>query len=171
MQRPQIGVGSYAYGLGWFLSEAEGGRLIEHTGSAAGFQSALVLAPDEGVAFAALTNSSRGIAPIHELREHLGLLSRELPEQPLPPNEVGSLAGRYEGPGLELEVLPEDGRLRVGFAELEPFSGERRVFPSFLARSIGGREFEIEHGEWRGQRFDFPRDGFVCFSSLAARVE
>jgi len=32
-------------------------------------------------------------------------------------------------------------------------------------------EFEIVDGEWRGDRFDFPRPGFVCMGSLAMRIE
>lgn len=172
MQRPQIEVGSHAYGLGWFLGDRDGGGpLIEHSGSAAGYESVLLLVPDERIAFAALTNSSRGAAAIRDLREALDLLPRQLPALPLPATAVARFAGRYSGPGLELEFVADDGRLRVELTELDPFTGKTSTHPRVLAHPIGEREFEIESGEWRGERFDFPRDGVVCIGALAFRVE
>src|SRR5919201_6940581 len=69
MQRQLISVPGGAYGLGWFLFRGA----VEHPGSAAGFQSLLLLVPDERVAFAALANSSRGQGAIRDVRERLGL--------------------------------------------------------------------------------------------------
>jgi CubicO group peptidase (beta-lactamase class C family) len=171
MQRQQAATVDGGYGLGWQLREGRGRRFVEHTGSAAGFQSLLTLAPDDGIAFAALTNSSRGNAVIRELLEHLELAPQTLPDAPLEPAGLAVVAGRYHGQGVELEFVPEDGRLRVELTELDPFTGETLTYPSVRARSIGPRAFEIVDGEWRGERFDFPRDGFVCMGSLAARIE
>ena len=54
-----------------------------------------------------------------------------------------------------------DGGLRVERTEIDPFSQEAVVLPAMRARPIGESEFEIVDGEWRGDRFDFPRPGFV----------
>jgi hypothetical protein len=55
--------------------------------------------------------------------------------------------------------------------DVNPFTGERQVYPPVRARAVGDRQFEIVDGEWRGDRFDFPREGFVCIGVLAKRVE
>ena len=172
MRRPHSRAGSYTYGLGWFMSDLGNRTLVEHGGSVAGFESVLLFVPEEGVALAALTNSSRGDAPIRDLRERLGLWPPAEADSPMSRDELEALAGRYRGQGLELAFAADDGGLRLDATEVDPFTGETSTtYPSVRARPIGGREFEIVDGEWRGERFDFPRDGFVCFTALAARIE
>jgi CubicO group peptidase (beta-lactamase class C family) len=171
MQRPHISSPGGSYGLGWFLRESAGRQIVEHPGSAAGFESLLSLVPDEGIGFAALSNSSRGSAAIRELLERLGLASTVEPDFALAPEQLTAFGGSYSGNGLEVEVLPEDGRLSVQVTSFDPFSGENVVFPPVLARPVGEREFEVVDPEWRGERLTFPRDGFVCLGVLAARTE
>ena len=171
LQRPQIAIASEAYGLGWSLSERAGQRIVEHAGSAAGYQSLLRLVPDERLVFAGLTNSSRGAAALRDVLDSLGLGREEAPAQAVTPAELAALAGRYRGQGSELELRSEDGHLRVELAEVDPFTGETQVYPAVRARPLGGREFEIVGGEWRGERFDFPRAGVVRFGTIAVRIE
>jgi CubicO group peptidase (beta-lactamase class C family) len=171
MQRPHVATGSESYGLGWSLHKSGGRRVVEHLGSAAGFQSLLRLVPEDGVAFAGLANSSRGAAALREVLEPLGLAREEASERPLAAEHLAAFAGRYVGQGIELELIPADGRLCVELTEVDPFSGEQRVYPSVRARPIGEREFEIVDGEWQGERFDFPRDGVVSMGTLAVRLE
>ena len=170
MQTSQVETGSESYGLGWDLYESRGRRIVEHPGSAAGFQSLLRLVPSEGVAFAGLTNSSRGLAALRDVLENLGLDREEAPDVTLSADELASFAGRYQGQGVELTFSPDDGGLRVELTLLDPFTGEADEYPSAHARPIGVREFEIVDDEWRGDRFDFPRDGFVNMETLATRV-
>lgn len=171
MQRGQVRTGSYEYGLGWFVSSRNGVRHVEHAGSAAGFQSLLLLVPEKRVAFSALSNSSRGAAAIRDVREELGLGPEPRPDVAVTPADLEALAGRYAGKGLEARIVPEDGRLRVQLSEFDLFTGETTTYPSVLAGPVAAREFEIMEREWRGERFDFPRDGFVRFGMLAQRVE
>jgi CubicO group peptidase (beta-lactamase class C family) len=171
MQRPHAPLAGGASGLGWLLSGTRGRPTVEHTGSAAGYQSLLVLVPDDQLAFVGLTNSSRGGAAIRDVLAHLDLAPVAVPDAPLAPDRLAAFAGRYAGQGIELEFVPEDGHLRVELAEFDPFRGETQQYPSVRARPVGEREFEIVDGEWRGERFDFPRDGFVCMGTLAARIE
>jgi CubicO group peptidase (beta-lactamase class C family) len=171
MQQPQISAPGGAYGLGWFLRESAGRRIVEHPGSAAGFESLILLVPDESFGFAALTNSSRGSAAIRELLERLGLGSTGSPDFEVPPEQLAAFGGTYSGNGLEVEIVPEDGRLSFAVTAFDPFSGENVAYPPVLARPVAEREFEVVDAEWRGERYTFPRDGFVCLGGLAARTE
>lgn len=45
------------YGLGWFMEDANGKKVVEHDGGANGFLSKTVLVPDENTGFVILTNS------------------------------------------------------------------------------------------------------------------
>jgi len=171
MQQPHIRAPGGSYGLGWFLRESAGRRIVEHPGSVAGFESLLSLVPEERFGFAALSNSSRGSAAIRELLERLGLASAGEPEFALTPEQLGAFAGTYSGNGLEVEVVPDNARLSVQVTGFDPLAGENIVYPPVLARPVAEREFEIVDAEWRGERLTFPRDGFVCLGVLAARTE
>jgi CubicO group peptidase (beta-lactamase class C family) len=171
MQQSQISAPGGSYGLGWFLRESAGRRIVQHTGSAAGFESLLLLVPDERCGFAALSNSSRGSAAIRELLERLGLGSTGEPDFTQTPEQLAAFGGTYTGNGLQVDVVPENGRLRVQVTSFDPFAGKNIVYPAVLARPVAEREFEVVDGELRGDRFTFPRDGFVCMGVLAARTE
>ena len=170
MQQPQIAAPGGSYGLGWFLRQSGGRRIVEHPGSVAGFESLLLLVPDERFGFAALSNSSRGSAAIRDLLERLGLGSTG-PDFTMEPEKLAAFGGNYSGDGIEVEVAPEDGRLSVAVTVLDPLSGESVAYPPVLARPVAEREFEVVDAEWRGERLTFPRDGFVCVGVLAARTE
>jgi CubicO group peptidase (beta-lactamase class C family) len=171
MQRPHVTAPGSRIGLGWFLTRRAGRTTVEHPGSVAGYQSLLLLVPEQRFAFAALSNSSRGRAAIRDVLERLGLGPKPRPDRRLADDELATFAGRYVGQGFELELIPDDGWLRVESTELDPLSGEIRTLPSIRARPVGDGEFEIVDGESRGDRFNFPRDGFVCVGPLAIRVE
>jgi CubicO group peptidase (beta-lactamase class C family) len=171
MQKPYVTGPGSRIGLGWFLTRRAGRTTVEHPGSVAGYQSLLLLVPEERFAFVALTSSSRGRAAIREVLERLGLGPKPRPEHRLSHDELAGFAGRYVGQGFELEIVPDDGWLRLESTELDPLTGETRVNPSERARPVGDREFEIVDGEARGDRLNFPRDGFVCTPTLATRVE
>src|SRR4051812_859470 len=169
MQKPHIPVHGFDYGLGWFLNRRRGRLTVEHPGSAAGFQTLLLLAPEESLAVAALSNSSRGARAIRDV-----LADSELAEADPSFVELEDLAafvGSYRGQTLELAIEAEEEGVRVEVAEIDPFVADRQVYPPMHARPVGAREFEIVDGEWAGERFDFPRPGLVRMTMLAQRVE
>ena len=170
MRRPIVAGPGYELGLGWFLTERAGHAAAEHDGAAAGYQSLLLLVPDEQLAFAALTNSSRGRAAIRDILDRLGLSRPAAEDVPLAPEDLAAFAGRYEAPGVRIELVPEDGHLRLAYSERDPFTREVLAFPPMRVRPVGEREFEIVEGEWREQRLGFPREDLVCFGVLAQRV-
>ena len=97
---------------------------------------------------------------------------------------------RWLVPGIALGVL-RDGEIVTAADGLCELGRPERVLPetvfriasiakpftatlamtNVLSRPIGENEFVIAEGEWRGERFDFPRNGFVNIGMLAARVE
>lgn len=170
LQRPVVAGPGYQHGLGWFLQERGGRRSVEHAGSVAGYQSLLLLLPGEGLAFAALTNSSRGSAAIRDLLDRLGLSPPVLDDFPLEPEELAAFAGRYEAPGVRVELAPEGRHLRLEYSEGDPLSREWRTYPAVRLRPVRERDFELAEGEWQGQRLGFPRDDVVSFGVAAHRV-
>jgi len=149
----------FGYGLGWFLKRRQGHDVAEHFGSTLGFQSLLTLVPRERVAFASLTNSSRGLAAIRDVLHGIGLGDDETASAEAA--DLARFAGRYRGQEFVVELTQDNGLLRVERTEIDPFGPEATVLPTVRARPIGESEFEIVDGEWRGERFDFPRPGFV----------
>lgn len=170
LQRPLVAGPGFSHGLGWFLRERAGSQSVEHAGSAAGYQSLLVLIPEQRIAFVALTNSTRGIAAITDLVERLGLGMPTPEDFPLAPAELTAFVGRYEAPGVRFEFEPDRERLRLAYSEKDPFSREWSIYPSMRLRPVGPRDFEFVDGEWRRHRLGFPRDGLVSFGIVAQRV-
>jgi CubicO group peptidase (beta-lactamase class C family) len=170
LQRPLVSGPGFEHGLGWFLRKRAGRRSVEHPGSAAGYQSLLLLIPEERVAFVALTNSSRGLAAITDLLDRLGLATDTPEEAPLTSEQLGKFVGRYEAPGVRLELSPDANGLRLDYSEKDPFRREWDAYPPIRLRAVGEREFELVDGEWRGQWLGFPRDGVVSFGIVAQRV-
>jgi hypothetical protein len=169
MRKPHVPVHGFDYGLGWFLNRRRGRLTVEHPGSAAGFQTLLMLIPGEGLAVAALTSSSRGAAAIREVLADLELAEAEPTFVQL--GDLSAFAGLYRGQTLEVGIEVEDEGVRVEVAEIDPFVPDRQVYPPMHARPVGEREFEIVDGEWVGERFDFPRPDLVRMTVLAQRVE
>jgi CubicO group peptidase (beta-lactamase class C family) len=66
-----------AYGLGWFLSDYHGRKLVGHTGGVSGFVSRVMLVPEENLGVVILTNAEQGGAfesiLYHILDSYLGL--------------------------------------------------------------------------------------------------
>src|SRR2546429_3641049 len=56
MWRPVVDALSMKEGISWFTTEKQGHRLVLHSGGAVGFDSLVVLAPEDGVAIIAMSN-------------------------------------------------------------------------------------------------------------------
>jgi hypothetical protein len=121
-------------GLSFFRAELDGRRLVEHAGLIPGFDSQLVVAPDDGVGVMAFTNGSADAVQwlSGETRRLLADLLDVPPattrtDVPQHPERWGELCGWYRvrGPvgemrmkamvGAGLEVITRGGRLRLRF--------------------------------------------------------
>lgn len=170
LQRPLVPVPGGSYALCWFVLDRER-PTVAHTGSAAGFQSLLLLAPQDGLALAALTNSGRGVQAIEAVLGRIGLGMKRRPTAEIAPEALSRFAGRYEGQGMTVDVRATNGALELRFVEVDPFRRIETAHPPVSARPVGEREFELVDGDWQGERVDFPRDGFIRTYTLAQRVE
>jgi CubicO group peptidase (beta-lactamase class C family) len=169
MQRPLSRGPGFEYGLGWFLARRGGSRSVEHPGSAFGFQSRLVLLPDEGWAFAGLTNSDRGSLAIEGILRSLGRGVEDPPTVELDAKQLQAFAGRYRAAGFEVAVAADECGLRIVETLTNPLTGEVAHSPAVRALPVAEREFVIVEGDDRGDRFDFPRDGLLRLSAIAVR--
>ncbi len=156
---PALGAG---YGLGWWVRE-EGGRLtLDHEGSVAGYQSLLLLVPEERLALAVLTNSWRGSGLVRHVVERLGLVAASAAE-------TGArhldLAGRYVLDGAEATVEAVGDGLRVREAEVDPVTGDRIERPRFSAEPCGDGVYAYAGGVLMSHRARLPAPG-LCADRL-----
>ncbi len=153
------------YGLGLGGERVAGVDIWGHAGSYGGYQSQLLIAPDRDAVFVALTNGSTGRQALRAIEdaffERLVGERRQARETVELPDEVlEAFVGTYANSDAWTEVttLP-DGLLLTSDDEEMP------------ARPIGAHTFEITDGEFVGDRFDFPLEGFGRFGGrLAERV-
>lgn len=99
------------YALGWWVRDG----VLDHEGSVGGYQSLLLLVPEEDVVLAVLTNSWQGSTLIHHLVEALGLTPRSGPAVRL----AQSVEGRYALDNVQAVV----GSRSVTESETDPLTG------------------------------------------------
>jgi CubicO group peptidase (beta-lactamase class C family) len=120
------------WGLGFARGEAGGHRVVGHDGILPGFNSTLLVAPDDGLAIVAFTNGSRGAfvwmeAEFQRLLRHLlgvpdDVIRTDIPHHPEVwgalcggyrlPARISDLRGRLALPG-GVEVFVSGGRLMI----------------------------------------------------------
>ncbi len=117
---PQIEVGGGAsYGLGWFLREWKGHRVVEHGGNIDGFAAQIAFLPDDDLGFALLTNVSA--TPLQMLSMDLvweSLLGEIAEAREVDPTDRTPYLGRYLANFASFhdavfEVLEKGGKLAV----------------------------------------------------------
>ena len=144
------------YCLGCWSRQLVGGRpAFDHEGSVGGYQSLLLLVPDEEVALVVLTNSWRGSGLIRRVVQALGLV-------PAPLAEAGDERvepGRYELDDAVAMVEERGGRWRVAESETDPLTGLRIDRPGYAIDALGGGVYGFAGGLLMSHRVDFPRPG------------
>ncbi|HEX4458790.1 MAG TPA: serine hydrolase domain-containing protein [Polyangia bacterium] len=140
----------FGYGLGLFIGDLGGHRVIFHGGGVNGFVSALASYPDDDLVIAVLVNTEGDFADA--LSESIARVALNVPRvaparTPLAAGEGAALAGRYEVSAANVTLVVEvrDDQL-VAHKEGDP--------PSPLARQADG-SFVADNGG----RFVFHRDG------------
>jgi CubicO group peptidase (beta-lactamase class C family) len=164
----------HAYGLGWFVGQYRGHRLLEHGGGIDGFLTECMLLPDDGIGVAVMTNTtSSAMTPVVAYRildELLGLepldwfatfkprydtimagmrearaARRVVPDAPLP-RPLDAYAGEYEHPGYgTLSITLEGGVLRPRLGTLDLSLAHRHY-----------ETFDLEWHELGDQSHPFP---------------
>ncbi len=120
------------FGIGFFISQFEGQRLVGHDGAIYGFATTLEALPDEKIGAVAITTvDSANAATDHVVREALRLMLAQrkhlaLPPvqmtEPISPDEAQTLAGHY-GTGRDAVDLIDQG----GELYLLPVAGGNRL--------------------------------------------
>lgn len=144
------------YCLGCWSRPLVGSRLaLDHEGSVGGYQSLLLLVPEEQTALAVLTNSWRGSGLIRRVVRELGLVPAPLE----PTGDERVVPGRYELDDAVAIVSERDGRWRLAEGETDPLTGLRIDRPEYAVEALGGGVYGFAGGLLMGHRVDFPRDG------------
>lgn len=151
------------YGLGLFGERIDGVEIWGHPGSYGGFQSSLLLVPTRGAVLVGLTNSSYGRQALRLVEaawfdEVLGASRLVAPTLDLSVEALSAFAGEYANSAGSFSVRVVGQSLAVSY---EPGA-------EAPARPVGPRTFEISEGPDSGDRFDFPRPGFIRFGGRLA---
>ena len=140
-------VGNTDYGLGWFLRDWKGRKVVEHGGNIDGFNADVAFLPEEKLGFAILTNVSfsplaSGTAAGAEIIDLVcSHLIGPMPEEEKPAPATGPAvaaekeAGKYllaEG-GLTVEMAVKDGKLTM-FVPGQP---------TYTLENVGGRRYKL----------------------------
>jgi len=151
------------YGLGWWSRELAGRTVVDHEGSAAGYQTLLLLEPEERLVLTVLTNSWRGSGLVRRVVAALGLV----PEVAAADETDAGVGGTYGLDGTEALVAANgDGTLSVQSAETDPITGTR-IEVRFPAQPLGPRVFGFAGGVLQSHRLDFPTDDVARVGWLA----
>jgi CubicO group peptidase (beta-lactamase class C family) len=164
LHEPQADALGARYCLGCWRRELAGGRLaLDHEGSVGGFQSLLLLVPEQQTALVVLTNSWRGGGLIRRVVRDLGLV----------PAPLGGSAGDHVEPGryalgdAEAVVADHGGRWRVAESETDPLTGTRIELPAHALDPLGGGVYGFAGGLLMSHRVDFPRPGVARIGWVA----
>ena len=175
MREPQSQALGAGYGLGWWVRDAGGRLALDHEGSVAGYQSILLLVPEERFALAVLTNSWRGSGLVRRVVEQLGLAAGPPPSRPgvRPRDTAGralteyDVAGSYALDDAQATVEAAGDELFVRESETDPVTGAPLAGPRLRAQPLGGAVYGYAGGGLMSHRLDFPRAGIGRIGWLA----
>ena len=155
--KPQMKItpnGKVAYGLGWFLEEWKGKKVVHHGGNIDGFNSMVALIPEEKLGFVLLTNVS-GSPLSNELRQIVwsGMLDSAERSEKLGADakkEVGKY--RFAEAGFDIDVMVEEGNL------VAKVPGQ----PTYILEKVKGRRYKLSNA---------PDGFFITFKDVEAFLE
>jgi CubicO group peptidase (beta-lactamase class C family) len=137
--RKQINIaGSVDYGLGWFLRQWSGHKVVEHGGNIDGFNSQVALMPDQKLGFVLLTNvtaSALGGFAMNTIWKNLVGEPKTTDGPTAPASDPKTEAGKYRlaAAGVNFEVTIKDDKLTL------TVPGQ----PAYPLVNIGGRRYKL----------------------------
>jgi CubicO group peptidase (beta-lactamase class C family) len=138
--RKQINIGGNVdYGLGWFLRQWNGHKVVEHGGNIDGFNAQVAFMPDQNLGFVLLTNvtaSPLGAFAMNTIWKNFVAEAKPVADGPTAPAgdpkaEVGKY--RLEAAQVNFEVALTDGKLTLSVP------GQ----PAYPLENIGGRRYKL----------------------------
>lgn len=140
LTKPQMKMspnGKMSYGLGWFLQEWQGKKVVQHGGNIDGFNSLVGFMPETKTGFAILTNVSNSSLP----PEMMNAIWEDMFAKPAekiavdpnykPESEIGKY--RIEAANLDIDITMQNGKLTA----LVP--GQ----PNYVLENVGGRKYKL----------------------------
>jgi CubicO group peptidase (beta-lactamase class C family) len=138
--RKQMNVaGAIDYGLGWFLRQWNGHKVVEHGGNIDGFNSQVAFMPDQKLGFVLLTNvtaSPLGALAMNTIWKNLVGEPKNVAEGPTaPPSDPKAEVGKYflAAAGVNFEVTLKDEKLTLSVP------GQ----PAYALQNLGGRRYKL----------------------------
>src|SRR5215217_7371335 len=138
--RKQINIaGPVDYGLGWFLRQWNGHKVVEHGGNIDGFNAQVALMPDQKLGFVLLTNvtaSSLGSVAMNTIWKNLvGAPTTTQVKGTEPAGDPKNEVGKYSlaEAGVTFEVSWKDDKLMFVVPSQPPYALE----------NIGGRRYKL----------------------------
>jgi CubicO group peptidase (beta-lactamase class C family) len=158
--QPQVPVSStMSYGLGWFIAEYKGARVIEHGGNTLGFTSSFGFLPDKNIGVLVLTNAQGSNVFNEAVRERVLEL---VFEQSAVVEQTLEFALSQEASGLE--------GLQASFVELdaaavEPFVGTyQNDALGEMTLSLDGDTLLMDAGEIKSALQPYDVDGRTVYA-------
>jgi CubicO group peptidase (beta-lactamase class C family) len=138
--KPQMKItpnGRVNYGLGWFLQDWNGMKVVQHGGNIDGFNALVGLMPEKKIGFAILTNVSGSPLP----NEMMGAIWENLVGKPNTENTAAAVTARPEAEvgkyrlegAFDIEVLMKDGKLTA----IAPNQ------PNYILENVSGRKYKL----------------------------
>ncbi|MEW2354321.1 serine hydrolase domain-containing protein [Spirillospora sp. NPDC029432] len=175
-----------ATGIGWFLRDTDGVRIVEHGGSARGQFADLRLVPERDFAVVVASNEGpdRGLelnqAIVHWALEHyLGVIDRAPEPLPFDAERAREVVGDYANEMMTITIDTDASGLTIACAiKPELRAASDAEMPADLpAAGLGllpgdGDEYIVTGGGLTGQRGFFTRDrnGAIIGADLAGRL-
>lgn len=130
--------GTVNYGLGWFLRQWNGHKVVEHGGNIDGFNSQVALMPDQKLGFVLLTNvtgSPLGGFAMNTVWKHLVGEPKSEEKSTGPASDLTAEVGTYNlaAANLNFHVALKDGKLVLSVPGQPPYPLE----------SLGGRRYKL----------------------------
>lgn len=157
--KPQMKIspnGKFNYGLGWFLQEWNGLKVVQHGGNIDGFNALVAMIPEKKLGFVMLTNVSG--SPLGS--ELMPIIWENILGKPTAPtgtttattpeSEVGKY--KFEAAGFDVEIKLENGKL-VAVVPNQP---------TYILENVGGRKYKLTNA---------PEGFFITFREKDAYLE
>ncbi|WP_433628375.1 serine hydrolase domain-containing protein [Nocardia sp. CA-120079] len=176
----------HAFGICWFLRDADGVRVVSHGGSSNGQFGELVTVPERNFAITVMCNAGPddGIqfnqAVVRWALEHyLGLIDQDPEPLPFDPARAEKIIGDYEIDAMTLTIGTDETGLTVacGIKPEVRAASEIELPPNLPAAGLGllpgnRDEYIVTSGGLQGQRGFFTRDerGRIVGADMAGRI-
>lgn len=137
--KPQMKIaGKTSYGLGWFLQDWKGSKIVQHGGNIDGFNSMVAMLPEKKLGFVMLTNVSgsplgNDLMPLifGGILEEEKLQTTENKMTAAIEKEVGKY--RFEAANFDIEVKIDNGKL-VAIVPNQP---------TYILENVSGRKYKL----------------------------